>query len=427
LAAKSHTHLLLVSQDPLLRTEVSEALSGASRDQTVVHPARDLTRAVDLARDISPDVALVEMNGDLDAIKVTVHEILAVSPQTVVAGVYRPDAFPPEVWEQTSQGAIFVETLRAGMRDYFRRPISADDLRQLLARVHEKNLPPALIGSTVSFISNKGGVGKSTLAVNVASRLAQRHPGDVLLIDASLQMGVCAPMLDLRPQTTLLDAVRERMRLDTTLLRQITTAHPCGLDLLAAPPDPIAASEIDDELFTRVLNLARRTYRYVVIDTFPLFDRIVMSVLDASNLTYVVVDNVVPTVLSAANLVKLLDGLSFPVERQRLAVNRFNRVAGNASLEDIARALNQAVSHRLPFSRRAITAANVGRPFALTPWRWSGLERGLRGIVTEIEQLNLLAPPELGDHSGVSGTTDDTAISGSNGAPRDRKQEAVHG
>jgi pilus assembly protein CpaE len=103
----------------------------------------------------------------------------------------------------------------------------------------------------------------------------------------------------------------------------------------------------------------------------------------------VVVDNVVPTVLSGAYLMKLLEGLDFPRERRRLVVNRFQRVAGNPSLEDVSRLLGQAVDHSVPYHRRAITAANVGRPFAGSRRFFSQLDRSLRKLVDEIEALGL--------------------------------------
>src|SRR5207244_3924871 len=84
-----------------------------------------------------------------------------------------------------------------GVQDFLRRPLSSADLGQLLDRLGRRSMAaPAPLGKVVFFIGNKGGVGKSTVALNVACGLAVRHPDRVLLIDASLQMGVCATMLD---------------------------------------------------------------------------------------------------------------------------------------------------------------------------------------------------------------------------------------
>jgi pilus assembly protein CpaE len=132
--------------------------------------------------------------------------------------------------------------------------------------------------------------------------------------------------------------------------------------------------------------MARRTYQYVVIDTFPLFDRIVMAVLDFADRAYVVLDNVVPTVISAQRLLELMDAINYPAERRSVVVNRFAKASGNPSVADIERQLKHSVDHLLPFDKRAMTAANLGEPFALTPRAWSKLERGLRELVDDVEQ-----------------------------------------
>jgi pilus assembly protein CpaE len=88
-----------------------------------------------------------------------------------------------------------------------RRPISTTELRTLLDNLTHVNghavlSAPTTFGSVVTFISNKGGVGKSTLAVNTAVGLAQRYPGRVLLIDGSSQMGAAAALLEVQPEST---------------------------------------------------------------------------------------------------------------------------------------------------------------------------------------------------------------------------------
>ena len=98
---------------------------------------------------------------------------------------------------------------------------------------------------------------------------------------------------------TLTDAARERDRLDSLLIRQLATVHSSGLHLLAAPNDAVEGAEIDDDLMSRVLTLSRQAYDFVVVDTFPLFDSVVMAVIDASDLSYIVLENVVPALLGA--------------------------------------------------------------------------------------------------------------------------------
>lgn len=389
-------HVLICARDPEISREFESAAASGTNTAPVLHVADDLTHAVDYARDFSPTITIVDFDGDFDNFRTTIREILSVAPETAVAGTFHPDQVDPTV-----SGGLFVEGVRAGAQDFLRRPISSNDLRQLFGRTNNrKPIHHSSTGKTIAFISNKGGVGKSTLAVNTATRLAQKHPGDVLLIDASLQMGICAPMLNLEPQTSLLDAIRERQRLDSTLIRQLATPHTSGLELLAAPPDAVSATEIDEQLMTRVLNLARRTYRYVIIDTFPLFDRIIMTVLDTADLAYLVLDNVVPTVLSIKHLLDLLDELGHPTERRRIAINRMTSVTGHPSRHDIEQTLGQKVDHAFPYDKKALTSANLGEPFALNPNWWSPLEKPLNSLVEEIEEHRRQAPQADGQQNG---------------------------
>src|SRR5207253_5919704 len=135
-------------------------------------------------------------------------------PGSAIAGAYKVDRFA----HGQSEAATIVELLRADVRDFLRQPLSGTELRQVLDRLSSQSsaAPREQRGRVVSFVSNKGGVGKSTLGVNVACGLALRHPDQVLLIDASLQGGTCAMLLDLKAATSLVDAIRERDRLDAT-------------------------------------------------------------------------------------------------------------------------------------------------------------------------------------------------------------------
>ncbi|MEZ6129768.1 MAG: AAA family ATPase [Planctomycetaceae bacterium] len=281
--------------------------------------------------------------------------------------------------------------------------MSTTEFRTLLESLHEGSGSMAPNGSVgggtfgrvVSFISNKGGVGKSTLAVNTAVGLALRHPERVLLIDASLQMGVAASLLNLRPTATLADIANERDRLDETLLRQLAVVHNSGLHVLAAPNDAVAAMDVDDSLLARIITLARRTYDFIVIDTFPMFDRVVVAALDLSDRAFIVVENVVPTLLGAVSLLSVLQRIGFPEERQSIIVNRQQRVAGSLSLADVADRFERPLDFVLPFDKRVMVAANSGEPIAQHSSRLSAFCRTLQQLVMSIEQ-------EFGQSSMVS-------------------------
>jgi pilus assembly protein CpaE len=267
--------------------------------------------------------------------------------------------------------------------------MSRPDLEQLLERLHRKAAAPPrpAAGKIISFISNKGGVGKSTLAVNLACGLALRHPERVLLIDASLQLGVCASMLDLKPTTTLTEAVRERNRLDETLVRQLAVHHPSGLHLIAAPRDAFEAAEVDDLAIARVLTLARRSYDFVFVDTFPLIDSVMMAVMDLSDSVFLVTESVVPALLGMVSLIRVLDSLGFSQDRQRIIVNRHSRFAGNLPASDVAARLGRHVDHVVPYEKKLLIASNLGQPYVLGASTWWGIGKTFARMVDQLPEI----------------------------------------
>ena len=219
------------------------------------------------------------------------------------------------------------------------------------------------LGRIVSFVSNKGGVGKSTMAVNAACGLAVRHRGACSwwMRRSRWRLRIAARS---DATTSLSDVAREKDRLDETLIRQLAMPHSSGLHLLAAPADAVEAADIDDEVLSRILTLARHTYDFVLVDTFPMLDRTIVAVLDLSDRAYVIVENVVPTVLGAVKLVEVLRSLGFSHERQRIVLNRYTTLPGSVTV-DVANRLGHAVDHVIPFDKRIVVAANTGEPYVL--------------------------------------------------------------
>jgi pilus assembly protein CpaE len=376
----------VLAADGALRDEMEAALRGL-RQSPPAYFASDLREALQAAASRDPQWIVLELGTDVRLLRTAAQELALAAPSASLVAAWNDEPLASDV----ASSAPLIEAVRCGVRDFLRRPISSTELDDLLQRLDRAGprtaVPPGTArGGLYAFISNKGGVGKSTLAVNAACALARRHPQRVLLVDASLQLGVCAAMLDLQPRTTLADAAAERDRLDTTLLRQLASAHRCGLDLLAAPPDAVAAARIDDELLARVLTLARRCYDYVVVDTFPVLDRLVTTLLDAVDRAYVVMDNLVPTLLGAARLLTLLAELGLSPQRIRLVLNRYRRGAGRLSRIDAANYLQRPIDLLVPSSERLVQSVNTGQPYALSAGRWRALGRALQRLADDLEQ-----------------------------------------
>lgn len=379
--------LVASSADSRLQPELRDAFAGVPDVAPVFHFATEFHRAVELARNHQPDLALIEMTSDLNPLRHMVEELSVAAPDIAIAAVFRPEVFGHDI----SESAFLIEAIRAGARDFLRRPISSTDLGQLVQRLTRGTGKAARgVGKVVSFVSNKGGVGKSTLSTNVACALAQRFSEKVLLIDASLQMGVCSALLNLRPATSLSDCVREWERLDESLIRRLAASHACGLHVLAAPADAEEASQVTDAVMARVITLARRTYDYVIVDTFPMLDRVILTALDLSERAYLITENVVPTVLGAAKLVEVFDRLGFPAERQRVILNRFNSFGG-LRVADVAARIKRPIDFVVPYQKKLVAAANLGEPYILKASAWWGFGKAIHQIIGDITEAKPLS------------------------------------
>jgi pilus assembly protein CpaE len=213
-------------------------------------------------------------------------------------------------------------------------------------------------------------------------------------------------LLDLRPATSVVDAVRQRDRLDATLLRHLTLKHESGLRVLAAPADALEGAEVDDEAIARILNLARRSFRYVIVDTFPMIDNVVMSALDLTDTALVVVQPMAPSVAGAARLLPVLDGLGFQQARQRLVLNySHQKFLGALRPIDIADQLQRTIDYVVPYDKRVLAATNTGMPQVLQARSWHGFRRAIDAIVDDLSGAASSAaveePPRASDDHRV--------------------------
>lgn len=386
--------ILIVGTDPMLRDEFNAALRGIKKWKPIVHQALDTRQGIELARNRRPEVICFEVRHDSSELRGFAEELAIAAPESTVVAIFRADDFDAGV----SESQVVIDAMRVRVADFLRRPLSTGELQQLLDRaLGAAPREHRDLGKVVSFVSNKGGAGKSTCSISTAVALAQNHPDEVLLIDTSLQLGVAALMLDIAPKTTIVDAIRESHRLDETLLRQIATPSPYGLHVLAAPPDAVEASHVDDEGLSRIVTLARRSYKYVIIDTYPMLDSVIMAALDLSDLVYVVFHATVPSVVGNAHFLDVLKKVGVSEARQRILLNyNFPKVSGALRVQDVVDRLGRDVHHVFPFQKKVLTALNTGKPYALSCGKRWGFGKALAGVVREIEG----APsPSAGRHS----------------------------
>ncbi len=383
--------ILVVGTDASLLDELDQAATGTEEVQPSIRFAEGPRDALATARRRRVDLVCIELGSDPKPVRELAAELRAIDPGVALLGLHAGG-------EEHAESPVLIEAVRSRFVDVLRRPISGTELRPILRDLGETTTERRRAeGTLVAFHSTKGGVGKSTLAINTACALAESRPGRVLLVDASLQLGVCAAALDLAPETSLADAARECERLDAGLLRGLTARHESGLHLLAAPRDAVEAAEVDEAALSRVLGTARQCFDVVIVDTLPMVDELMIAILDQAERIFLVNQATVPDVIGASRLLDVLRRLEIDPERWRIVVNRtMPRFPGALGTREIEARLDMPVGYEVPFDRRVLSALNLGEPYVLRASQRRGWGRAVAGIVADVERALEMVRSERG-------------------------------
>jgi pilus assembly protein CpaE len=219
-------------------------------------------------------------------------------------------------------------------------------------------------GRIVTVFSAKGGCGKTTLATNMAATLADKGSREVCLVDLDLAFGDVAIALQLFPAHTIADAGPLGENLDFGSLQTLLTPHSPGLTTLVAPVEPGSAESIPAGLVSRILEVLRDHYDYVIVDTPPAFDDHVLSAFDLSDLVALIATLDIPALKNLKLTLETMDLLNYPRERWRIVLNRADSKVGLA-IGEVEKSLRTQIAAQIPSSRDVPAAINRGVPIVL--------------------------------------------------------------
>jgi pilus assembly protein CpaE len=266
------------------------------------------------------------------------------------------------------------DLVRIGASDLIRFPAAARTLRGALERATE--MADAITGARTAssearttaraftITSPTGGCGKTFFATNLAYALASRSGKRVALVDLDLQFGEVVTALRLRPQYTIHDLLATRegdWESVRAQFREFTVHHPSGVDVLAAPNDPTEADHIDSPDITRMLQLAKELYHYVIVDTPAALTEPVLASFDISEGLIVLATLDIPSVKNLGVFLQTLDRLKIPRDGLSLVLNKAEKDVGLSPAE-VERLFPQGFKGVLPYSKEVSRSYNAGRP-----------------------------------------------------------------
>ena len=199
---------------------------------------------------------------------------------------------------------LLLDAMRAGVSEVLPEPLVIDDVRKAIERLTAKRLH-AEPGRIYGFVGAKGGVGTTTVAVNVATALGMAgKPERTLLMDLHQTGGDAAIFMGAEPRFSAMDALNNMHRLDETFFRTLVAQTAGHTDLLASPERPVPGA-FDRGRLQQLISFASGAYKQVVID-LPQSDGVVLDVLDELSTIYDVANQELATVKSASRLAAML-------------------------------------------------------------------------------------------------------------------------
>jgi pilus assembly protein CpaE len=381
LSANRPIRIVLVEDVAEVATHVRDVLRPQGRFK-LVHTIREGHRAVDDIRDLDPDVVLVDslLQGKTSARQI-VDRLRGNGRPIGIVVLTVPD-YPAEA--SMLEQADAVVSLPFGTFDLGRAVMAAH--AALTAR------DPGSTSRVVSVFSAKGGVGRTTIAYNLAATLATTGLRTVLL-DGSLQFGDVRRLLRVEPtQPSICDLPTDSIR-GSDLAETVLQVAP-GLDALLAPPRPELAELINGRDLGRVLDILRRAYQAIVIDTPANLAEPTLALLDASD---VIIDVLTaePGALEATRMIAAtFPEIGYPSDKIRYLVNRADSV-GAAPMTEVARAIGRMPEYMLASDWPLVSSSNRdGIPYVLAQPE-APVSVGLRRVAHDVRGLAVEPPVPL--------------------------------
>ncbi|MGO4247405.1 CpaE family protein [Paenarthrobacter sp. RAF54_2] len=300
---------------------------------------------------------------------------------------------------------IVLRAMHSGIRDVVTPEIEVNELRILLERAclasasRRRGMQPAAEsgqdrGRVIAVMSPKGGVGKTTVATNLAVGLGALAPMSVVIVDLDLQFGDVASGLLLEPEHSITEAVHGAAAQDSMVLKAFLTVHPAGIYALCAPQKPSESDYITADHVTRLLNQLATEFKYVVVDTAPGLGEHCLATLELATDGVWVCGMDVPSIRGLRKCFSVLRELQLLPQGRHTVLNFADRKSG-ISVQDVEATIGVPVDTVIPRSRNLPFSTNRGVPVLQGTTRDSAT-KGLKKLVERFDpRLETVTPNKL--------------------------------
>jgi pilus assembly protein CpaE len=305
--------------------------------------------------DQMPDVVFLDLARDPEPFFAFANQLRRTRPSIKLIACSA--AVPP-------QPSLLLEAMRSGVQDFLGKPVQTDSLKDLLLRISQdlntKEFPSQ--DKLIVVMGAKGGVGTSTVAVNLGVQLATFARKRTVLLDFARPLGNVHLLLDLHPKFGIRDAVESLDRLDSHFLAGLLTRHKTKLEILGGVTQPEEWQSIDVNILDRVVNVTQNAFDVVLLDMGSQFSVEWATILRMARMILIVAEANVPSLWTLERRLLALKGFGISQERARIIINRWHK-GDDEVLKSIQKDINRPIFASLPNDfRKASQAVNLGTP-----------------------------------------------------------------
>ena len=344
----------------------------------------------DVVAQTKPDIGLVSLDANPEQALELVEKLNQASPECSIL-----------VISASTDGKLILRAMRAGIKEFLPQPLRLQELLDALGRIGERRYGKGeqrSRGSTVIAVAGAtGGVGTTSLAVNLGCALAQDERNSVALVDLDLCLGDADVFLDTIPDYSLVDVAQNITRLDFALLKRSLTKHSSGLFLLPRPVqmEDMALITVDD--LQRVIGLLKATFSHLVLDLSKAYTPLDLLALQMANHVLLVTQLDLPCLRNVVRLLvsfnEMKDAAGVAVaEKVKIVCNRVGLDVGNISLKKAQDTIGREIFWQLPNDYRTmVEVRNNGVPL---------IEQAPKAAITQ--SIVALGAALSGDHPAAA-------------------------
>jgi len=327
----------------------------------------------DVVEQSKPDAAMICLDGGTDRALILMDKLRTTSPDCVIFAA-----------SKSTDGQLILKSIRAGAREFLPLPMEIEELYTALERILQSKYGSGDSKSkgckVIAIAGATGGVGCTSIAVNIGCNLANKSENSVALVDLDLALGDADVFLDSIPDYSLVDVTENVSRLDFQLLRKSLTKHSSGLYLL---PRPIQLQDLDlinPDSLRRVFGLLRASFSHVVIDMSKSFSHVDLAALEMSNEIVLMVQLDLPCLRNMVRLLMSLQQIESIRDKIKVVVNRSGLESGQISLKKAKETIGREVFFQIPNDYRTmVEMRNNGQPL---------IEQAPKALITQaVQQL----------------------------------------